>query len=98
MNDATHQFAIKSLGRAALPDWPRLMAVDLAAQYVGIGTTMLEEQGPAPKRIGRRKLWDRRDLDRWADALGGQPLEGREAEEHAKDIERHWRERRRGRE
>ncbi len=58
-----------------LPDWPRLMNADLAAAYVGIGRETLRLHGPAPKRdpdrIGRRVLYDRRDLDRWADALGG---------------------------
>jgi hypothetical protein len=96
MNAATHQFSTKALDRAALPDWPRLMAVELAAAYVGIGRTMLEEQGPAPKRIGRRVLYDRHDLDRWADALDGQQLPADDAEKHAREVEARWRERRRG--
>ena len=61
--------------REALPDWPRLMPDRLAARYLGIGTTSLREHGPQPKRLGGRVLWDRKDLDRWADALGGQPLD-----------------------
>ena len=73
------------LERAAMPDWPRLMAVELAARYLGIGTTTLREKGPQPKRIGVRVLYDRRDLDRWADTLDGQPLDAgeRQAEGNA---------------
>jgi hypothetical protein len=82
--------------RLALPEWPRLMGEDLAALYLGIGRTMLDEAGPAPKRIGRRKLYDRRDLDRWADALGGQPLTEPQAREEAAEVERRWRDKRKG--
>jgi hypothetical protein len=79
--------------RAALPDWPRLMDVELAASYLGIGATTLRESGPEPKRLGRRVLYDRLDLDRWADALGGQPLDAGEREAEGADLERRVRER-----
>jgi hypothetical protein len=72
--------------RFALPDWPRLMPVDLAAKYVGIGSTMLRESGPQPKRLGKRVLYDRQDLDRWVDGLDGQPLNPREREEESDDV------------
>jgi len=32
-------------------------------------------QAPKAKRIGRRKMWDRLELDRWADALGGDNID-----------------------
>ena len=53
-----------------------------AASYLGLGVSTVREHGPKPKRWGSRVLYDRRDLDRWADALDGQPLDekGREAE------------------
>ena len=38
-----------------------------AAQYLGIGTTLLTEIGPLPIKIGRRCVYDRLDLDRWLD-------------------------------
>jgi len=63
------------IDRAVLPDWPRLMRAPLAAAYVGIGETTLRTHGPQPKRLGGAVLYDIRDLDRWADALGGQPLD-----------------------
>ncbi len=36
-----------------------------AAQYLGIGVTLLTEIGPLPIKIGRRCVYDRLDLDRW---------------------------------
>lgn len=78
------------LVRERRPDWPRLLCEREAADYLSIGTTMLREKGPAPKSLGRRKLWDRRDLDRWADALDGQPLEGKDAIDEAAEVERRF--------
>lgn len=78
----------------ALPDWPRLMNERLAAAYLSIGTTQLRDKGPQAKKIGGRTVWDRVDLDRFADALAGQPLDEREAESHARDVEAAWLERR----
>jgi hypothetical protein len=83
------------LERPALPDWPRLMGAELAAAYVGISENTLREHGPQPKAIGRRRLWDRADLDRWADALGGQPLEAADHDKHSQDLERQFLEARR---
>lgn len=80
--------------RLALPDWPRLMSEPLAAGYLSIGVTTLREKGPAPKRHGKRRLYDRQDLDRWADRLGGQPLDARAQQEEAGEIERRFLERR----
>jgi hypothetical protein len=79
--------------RLTLPDWPRLMASDLAARYLDIGETTLREHGPQPKRLGRRVLYDRHDLDRWADALGGQPLDEPDREAEGDDITRRMKER-----
>lgn len=83
--------------RCLLPDWPRLMDEPMAAAYLSIGTTTLRADGPAPKRKGRRVLYDRHDLDRWADRLGGQPLDVREQQEEAREVERRFLEKRRGR-
>lgn len=83
--------------RAALPDWPRLMDIELAAAYLSRSPTVIRERGPKPKRDGRSVLYDRHDLDRWADSLGGQPLNPQEREEEAKEVERRFLERRRGR-
>jgi len=38
-----------------------------AAAYLGIGRTLLAQIGPPPIRLGRRRVYDRVDLDRWLD-------------------------------
>jgi hypothetical protein len=81
------------LARTALPDWPRLMNERMAAAYLSIGTTLLRELAP-PKKIRGRSVWDRRDLDRLADALAGVVLDASQAESHSGEVERAWRERR----
>ncbi len=51
----------------------RLFGVDNAAIYLGIDTTMLRGLGIKRRKLGGRRLYDRRDLDAFADAL---PYEG----------------------
>lgn len=80
--------------RISLPDWPRLMSVDQASAYLSLGSTTLREMGPTPKRHGKRVLYDRRDLDRWADSLGDQPLTEVEEAREASDEERRFLEKR----
>lgn len=72
--------------KIALPNWPRLMSEPMAAAYLGIGKTTLRETGPSPKHLGRRILYDRIDLDRWADALSGQPLDDTERQAEGDDA------------
>lgn len=79
--------------RIALPNWPRLMAADMAARYLGIGATTLRATGLEPKRYGARVLYDRHDLDRWADALSGEPLDDGERAAEAGGIARRIKER-----
>lgn len=83
--------------RISLPDWPRLMDEPKAAEYLSIGKTMLRERGPRPKKLGRRVLYDRRDLDRWADRLGEQPMDESEELAEAQEVERRFLERINGR-
>ena len=58
-----------------LPDWPRLLSREQAAAYLGVSVGMLESRigdpFPEPIRIGGRKLYDRRTLDRAVDHLTG---------------------------
>lgn len=81
--------------RAALPDWPRLMGAPLAAAYIGLSETTLRAVGPRPREVGKRRLYDRIDLDRWADRLGGQPLTVQERVAEASEVERRFLEKRR---
>lgn len=76
--------------RTALPDWPRLMSEPIAARYLSISPNTLRAKGPQPKRQGRRVLYDRKDLDRWADSLGGQPLDDGDLEDEAAEVERRF--------
>ena len=80
---------------ATLPHWPRLLSVELAASYVGLGVTRFEALELPCRRIGKRKLYDRLDLDRWADRLDGQPVEDAAAE--SKSVEERFLARRQGR-
>lgn len=83
--------------RPMLPDWPRLMNVEQAAAYVSLSATTIRANGPKPKHFGKRVLYDRHDLDTWADQLGGQPLDAAERQRASYDLERRFREKRRGR-
>lgn len=85
------------MNRTALPNWPRLMGVDLASAYLGLSATTLRQKGPAPKEYGKRRLYDRIDLDRWADRLGGQTLTVQEQVQEAAEVERRFLEKRRAR-
>jgi hypothetical protein len=85
------------MNRPDLPNWPRLMGVDLASAYLGLSATTLRAKGPAPKEYGKRRLYDRIDLDRWADRLGGQPLTVPEQQAEAAEVERRFLEKRRAR-
>ncbi|MCW2273313.1 hypothetical protein GJ654_04275 [Rhodoblastus acidophilus] len=53
---------------------PRLIRLEAAAEYVSLSTTKFlelvkEGRAPRPRQIDRRKAWDVRDLDRFAEAL-----------------------------
>jgi hypothetical protein len=96
-NARTSQVPGDRVNRAALPDWPRLMGEDMAAAYVSLSATTLRERGPEPRRLGKRRLYDRNDLDRWADRLGGQPLTVQEQVAEASEVERRFLEKRRAR-
>jgi hypothetical protein len=85
------------MDRGALPDWPRLMGEELAAAYVSLSATTLRAKGPEPRRLGKRRLYDRADLDRWADRLAGQPLTAQETRQEASEVERRFLEKRRAR-
>lgn len=65
-------------GFIVIQQWPRLMDVSTAAAYIGMAERTLrnglsrkaEEPFPVkPKRRGRKVLFDRKDLDAYADSL-----------------------------
>lgn len=83
--------------RTIVAAWPRLLSIDLAAQYLSLSASTIRAEGPEPKRHDRRVLYDIRDLDRWADRLDGQPLDERQEEDEAAAFEKRWMDKRRAR-
>jgi hypothetical protein len=55
--------------RVSLPFPPRLMGEPQAAAYLGVSATTLRGLGLARVQLGARRLYDRLDLDAYADAL-----------------------------
>jgi outer membrane scaffolding protein for murein synthesis (MipA/OmpV family) len=54
--------------KLALPLPPaRCLSKTQAAEYLGIGVTLLAEIGPKPIKLGRRCVYDVIDLDTWLD-------------------------------
>jgi hypothetical protein len=43
----------------------RVLNKHQAAAYLGIGVTLLSQIGPLPIALGRRRVYDVLDLDRW---------------------------------
>ena len=43
----------------------RCLSKEQAAEYLGIGVTLLEQLGPVPVKLGRRAVYDVVDLDVW---------------------------------
>ena len=51
---------------------------DQAAEYLGIGVTLLLQVGPRPIKIGRRSVWDVVDLNAWLEEYKGRGRAGKE--------------------
>lgn len=76
---------------ALMPDWPARMGEDMAALYLGISATTFRDRVgkgvyPQPQLEGRRRLWARRQLDRFVDAQFGLPHEGVEEDPSWADL------------
>lgn len=78
------------LQRQVIAAWPRLMSAPIAAAYLSLSETTIREHGPKAKRYGKRVLWDINDLNRWADALGDQPLDEKQQKAEAASITEAW--------
>ena len=59
--------------RPAITFAPRLLGEAAAAAYIGVSPSKLRTLDIPRKESGGRKLFDRMDLDEWADSL---PYEG----------------------
>jgi len=56
---------------------PRLMPAPVAARYIGVSETKLRGLGLPRKELGGKRVYDRVDLDAYADRL---PYEGAQPE------------------
>ena len=61
----------REVGRAA---WGRLLSIDDAAAYLSISPNTVRNLDIAPRSIGRRKLYDINDLDRFVDRMSDRPV------------------------
>jgi hypothetical protein len=61
--------AAKRIDLEGLPHWPRLLSGEQAAAYLGVTAPTLKTLGIKPRSLRGRVLYDRHDLDRYADAL-----------------------------
>lgn len=75
---------------------PRLMNAEQAAAYFSISVNTFKALNIKPRSIGRRTIWDRLDLDRYADRMADQPLAAVDEQHEAAEVERRFLEARRG--
>jgi hypothetical protein len=67
---------------------PGLLTESGAAAYLGISPSKLRELGLPRRELGRKRLFDRRDLDNYIDSLpyeGGEPAPRSEADQWFSD-------------
>lgn len=66
-----------------LPSLPlprvRCLTKEQAAEYLGIGVTLLAEVGPRPLKLGRRSVYDVVDLDAWLEDYKHRGRAGKES-------------------
>lgn len=54
--------------------WGRLLSIEDAAAYLSISPNTVRNLDIAPRSIGRRKLYDIHDLDRYVDRMTDAPV------------------------
>jgi len=89
-DDDEEMASVGTVARARLPDWPRLMPLRLACAYFGVCDKTFRSLGILPRRIGRRVLWDRRDLDRFADGIAPRPARPTDPSAGTRAMERRF--------
>ena len=79
-----------SLGDLARGPWPRLLSVEGAAGYLSISPNTFRGLGIQSRQIGRRVLYDIRDLDRYVDMMSDAPTPPEEISAAAAEQERRY--------
>ena len=74
--------------------WGRLLSEIDAAEYLGLSVTTVRGLGLLARRVGRRVLYDRLDLDRWVDGMDEQPVDTGDRANAIADEERRFFEKR----
>lgn len=60
----------KKLSLSSLPGWPRLLSLRLAAAYCNMSEEHFKEHVPvAPRPYGKRKVYDRKQIDEHIDGV-----------------------------
>jgi hypothetical protein len=64
----------------SLPYWPRMLSRDLACAYLGVTGADFDRLGLEPVQLGKRKVWDRNQLDGFVDSMvsAGAPVSSRD--------------------
>jgi hypothetical protein len=70
--------------------WGRLLSVVDAAEYLGVSVNTFTTLGIRVRRMGRRVLYDRLDLDRYVDRMDEQPVEREDLAAAIADEERRF--------
>ena len=69
----SQQMTARRTDLSDLPNWPRLLSRAQAAAYVGLSEPAFGDRvgkvWPEAVSLGKRKLWDRRELDEAVDRL-----------------------------
>jgi len=78
------------MGEMAHGTWPRLLSVESAAGYLSISPNTFRGLGIQSRQIGRRVLYDIRDLDRYVDMMSDAPIPKEEVSAAAAEQERRY--------
>ena len=75
-NDGTIRASVKGASVSGQPvvlfGWPRLLSIEVLAQYIGCGAQTIRNRAakgdiPGRRKLGRRTFFDRVEIDLWLD-------------------------------
>jgi hypothetical protein len=77
-------------GLADAPHWPRLLSVEGAARYMSISPNTFRALGIQSRQIGRRVLYDIKDINRYVDMMSDAPTPPEEVSAAGAEQERRF--------